>query len=91
MMPFDPSIKLEQLCRRHGLPEGSAVRFLPLLARAAGARPALLHQAVEFVDRQLQAQAAERASARRLAAIRNEACLRALAPLLHRWRPERAG
>ncbi|HUR27626.1 MAG TPA: hypothetical protein VM509_05520 [Planctomycetota bacterium] len=87
MPPFDPARKLAQLCRRHGLPDSMGERFHALMKRAAEARPDLRARVVEMVDRQLAAAAAERASARRLAAIRDEACLRALAPLLHGWRP----
>lgn len=65
------------------------LRFMPLMQRAAKERADLRKRVIELVDRQLGALAAERATARRLAAIRDEACLKALAPLLHAWRPER--
>lgn len=87
MPPFDPARKLAQLCRRHGLPEVMGQQFLPLMERAADARPDLRARVVQLVDRQLRAASEERASARKLAAIRDEACLKALAPLLHAWRP----
>ena len=87
MPPFDPARKLAQLCRRHGLPDSSGESFLPLLRRAAEARVELRERVIELVDRQLRALAEERATARRLVSIRDEACLRALAPLLHAWRP----
>ena len=90
-LPFDPARKLAQLCRRHGLPDEAGQRFRPLVERAARARPELLGRVVEFVDRQLKTLAQERAGARRANALRDEACLKALAPLLHAWRPERAG
>ncbi len=90
MPPLDPARKLAQLCRRHGLPDGSGESFLPLLERAVGARAELRERVIELVDRQLRALAEERATARRLAAIRDEACLQALAPLLHAWRPEKS-
>jgi hypothetical protein len=89
MPPFDPTRKLAQLCRRHGLPDSMGLRFMPLMQRAAKERADLRKRVIELVDRQLGALAAERATARRLAAIRDEACLKALAPLLHAWRPER--
>ncbi|MEO6710095.1 MAG: hypothetical protein ABI054_08835 [Planctomycetota bacterium] len=87
MPPFDPARKLAQLCRRNGLPDSLGAGFLPLLERAANARPDLRSRVIELVDRQLQALAQDRAAARQLAAIRDEACLKALAPLLHAWQP----
>jgi len=89
MPPFDPTRKLAQLCRRHGLPDSLGERFLPLMQRAAGARADLRGRVIELVDRQLRGLAEERATARRLSAIRDEACLQALAPLLHAWQPDR--
>ena len=65
------------------------VRFLPLLQRAVVARADLRLRVIDLVDRQLRGLAEERAVAKRLAAIRDEACLQALAPLLHVWRPDR--
>ncbi len=91
MSPFDPALKLAQLCRRHGLPDGAGARFLPMLERAANARPDQRDRLLGFVGRQLKLMAEERAAERQRAAIRNEACLRALAPLLHTWSPEKAG
>ena len=91
MTPFDPARKLAQLCRRHGLPDGAGARFLPLLNRAAGARRDLRERVLEFVGRQLKLLAEERAAERQRASLRNEACLKALAPLLHTWSPEKAG
>lgn len=91
MVPFDPLHKLNQLCRRHGLPEELGLALLPLLERVATSRPDLRERALAFVDRQLSRLARERACARLRAEVRNEACLRAVAPLLHDWRPEREG
>ncbi len=91
MPPFDPKLKLAQLCRRHGLPDGAGARFLPMLERAAAARPDLRERVLAFVGRQLKLMTEERAAERQRAAMRNEACLKALAPLLHAWSPEKAG
>lgn len=91
MLPFDPAGRLALLCRRHGLPDAAGARFLPLLERASHARPYLRRRVLSFVERQLQRLAKERAEARLETAAKNEACLRALAPLLHTWRPDRAG
>lgn len=85
MVPFDPARKLSQLCRRHGLSDEAGARFLVLLERVSKARPDLRRGMLEMVDRQLAGIAEERAAARRLAAVRDEACLRAVAPLLHGW------
>jgi len=89
MPPFDPARKLSELCHRHGLPDSAGERFRALLERAAGTRDDLRERVVELIDRQLRAQAEERATARRLGAIHDEACLQALAPLLHAWRPQK--
>lgn len=86
---FDPRRKLAQLCRRHGLSEESGARWLHLLQRAAREGAEHRERLIEHVDRELSRLAEERSRARRAAAIRNDACLRAVAPLLHRWLPER--
>ncbi|MBK8178046.1 MAG: hypothetical protein IPK67_03955 [Planctomycetes bacterium] len=86
---FGPDRKLAQLCRRHGLPDGAGARYLPLLERSARQRADLRLRVVDFVDRELGKLAQQRAKARRACALRNEACLRAVAPLLHKWLPER--
>jgi len=91
MPPFDPLHKLSQLCRRHGLPDELGQGFLPLLERVAQARADLRERALAHVERQLALMAQQRAAARLQAAARDEACLRAVAPLLHDWRPEQAG
>ena len=91
MPPFDPTRKLAQLCRRHGLPDEVGQRFLLLMERAAQARPDLRERVLELVDRQLAQLAQERATARQQAASRNESCLKALAPLLHDWQPGKRG
>jgi hypothetical protein len=91
MPPFDPLHKLAQLCRRHGLPEELGTPFLPLLERVVSQREDLRERALEFVGRRLAEIARERAQLRLSTARRNEACLRALAPLLHEWRPDRTG
>lgn len=87
MLPFDPARKLSQLCLRHGLPDEAGERFLVLLQRVSKARPDLRRGMVEMIDRQLAGVAREQAGARALAAVRDEACLKALAPLLHGWEP----
>lgn len=91
MLPFDPQHKLDQLCRRHGLAEELGMPFLPLLQRVAKGRPDLRQRALDFVSRRLAEISQERAQARLKACARDEACLRAIAPLLHEWRPDRAG
>ena len=88
MLPFDPERKLSQLCRRHGLPDEAGEGFLVLLQRVAEARPDLRERVLDLVERQLASMAQERADARRLAAVRDEACLKVVAPLLHRWEPQ---
>jgi hypothetical protein len=86
---FDPRRKLGQLCRRHGLSDEAGAHLLPLLERSAKHRPDLRLKAIDFVDRQLRVLAEAQARSRRAAALRDEACLRAVAPLLHRWQPAR--
>jgi hypothetical protein len=87
MLPFDPARKLSQLCRRHGLSDEDGARFLVLFERVSRARPDLRRGMLAMIDRQLAGLAEQRAEARRLAAVRDEACLRAVAPLLHGWEP----
>lgn len=87
MPHFDPHAKLAQLCRRHGLPDAAGDHFQLLMERASRARAELARTVVEMVDRRLAAIAAERARERVQRRAEDEACLRAVAPLLHRWNP----
>jgi hypothetical protein len=84
---MDPELLLRRLCRRKGVPHARGARLLPLVARAAAARPAVRRSLIAIVERELDREALQ---ARRPgpAACDDERCLAALARALHGWSVE---
>ena len=80
--------KLDQLCRRHGLPRSEAASLLPLVERALSASsPELRQSLLRVVENSLARRASERARKLELEHSKDYEFLKAVAQVLHTWEP----
>ena len=83
-----PRKKLDQLCRRHGLPRSEAASLLPLVERALSASSTDLKQSLmRVVENSLARRAQERARKLELEHSKDYESLKAVAQVLHTWEP----
>lgn len=83
-----PRKKLDQLCRRHGLPRSEAASLLPLVERALSAQSQELEQSLmRVVENSLARRAQERARKLDLEHSKDYEFLKAVALVLHSWEP----
>jgi len=87
-----PRKKLDQLCRRHGVPPAQAASLLPLVERALAARsPELEASLIAIVESSLRRRARDLIrgpeSGRRLERTLDYQYLKAVAHVLHTWEP----
>ena len=85
----DPAKKIDELCRKHGVPKEFGARLRPLLERAHDASPEKRQRLVELVERSFEE---EGRRVRRLLAPadlapEDFALIKTLAAVLHAWHP----
>ena len=85
---MSPRKKLDQLCRRHGLPRAQAASLMPLVERALSARsPELKQSLLDVVENSLARRALEARRKLDLEKTRDYRYLTAVARVLHGWEP----
>jgi hypothetical protein len=83
--------KLQELCRRYGLPRSGSDHLLPLVERALGSPPRIGRCLLAVVEATLATQAAGAGADRaRLREQLDQRVLVALAGVLHGWDPDAA-
>jgi hypothetical protein len=87
-----PRKKLDQLCRRHGLPRAAAESLMPLVERALSASsPELRLSLLNVVENSLARRALERERQIKLEKTEDYKFLKAVAQVLHTWDPTAEG
>ena len=83
-----PRKKLDQLCRRHGLPRAAAASLMPLVERALSASsPELRRSLLNVVENSIARRALERERRLSLEKTEDYKFLKAVAEVLHSWDP----